>query len=656
MDQTNTKYNLEYLKLLAKQFPTATQAATEIINLQAILSLPKGTEHFLADLHGEHEAFSHVLRNASGSIRRKVDEIFGSSIRKEEKRELCTLIYYPNEVLDIIREREKNIEEWYMVVLNQLVQVCRKVSEKYTRSKVRKSLPSKYSYIIQELLHEDATNTHKTMYYQSIFTSIIQTGKAEDFINAICKTIKRLVIDKLHIVGDVYDRGPGAHHIMDTLSRYHNWDIQWGNHDMLWMGAACGNEASMANVMRISLRYANLDTIEDGYGINLLTLARFAMKTYANDPCTVFMPKLSTADRVYDESGVYLIAQMHKAMAIIQFKLEYQIIKRHPEYRMEGRNLLHLINQKEGTITLPSGITYPMLDTNFPTIDPNDPYTLTEGEQEVVDRLMQSFRQSEKLQEHINLMYKFGRMYLTINGNLLYHASVPLNEDRTFRSVQIGDECYAGKALYDRIDSIVREAHDGRKSTKSKRRDAIDFLWYLWCGQDSPLFDKSAMTTLERYFIEDKETHTEHKGHYFVYRKEEEVCIRILEEFGLSGPDCHIINGHVPVKAIKGEQPIQANGKMMLIDGGFSHAYQKSTGIAGYTLIFNSHGLHLVQHEPFCSTQTAIESMEDIHSSTVVKTYASHRLLVGDTDNGKVLQAEIDGLKALMEAYKYGKL
>lgn len=652
------KYDKEYLKLLAKQFPTATAAATEIINLKAILSLPKGTEHFLADIHGEHEAFRHVLQNASGSIRRKVDEIFGSSVRQDEKRELCTLIYYPNEVLDLVRKRENNIEDWYMVILSQLVQVCRKVGEKYTRSKVRKALPSKYSYIIQELLHEDATNAHKTMYYQSIFHTIIQTGKAEDFISAICKTIKRLVIDKLHIVGDIYDRGPGAHHIMDTLDGYHNWDMQWGNHDMVWMGAACGNSASMANVMRISLRYANLNTIEEGYGINLLPLARFAMTTYADDPCTVFMPKLATADRVYDEGSVYLLAQMHKAISIIQFKLEYQIIKRHPEYKMDGRNLLHCIDLAAGTITLPSGGTYPLLDRNFPTIDPQNPYALTKEESEVVDRLMESFRRSEKLQHHINLMYKYGSMYLTMNDNLLYHASVPLNEDRTFKAIEIDGKKYAGRALYEKIDALVREAHVGRKGkpSKSKTLSAIDFMWYLWCGPDSPLFDKDAMTTFERYFIEDKETHKENKGYYFVYRKDEEMCLQILQEFGLAGPDCHIINGHVPVKAIKGELPIQANGRMMLIDGGFSHAYQKSTGIAGYTLIYNSHGLHLVQHEPFSSTQQAIENMDDIQSSTVVKTSSSHRILVADTDNGKILQNEVDALQALLEAYKYGKI
>lgn len=650
-------YSLEYLQLLAEKFPSAVEAATEIINLEAILSLPKGTEHFLADIHGEYEAFDHVLKNASGSIKRKVDELFGAYVRQDEKRELCTLIYYPKEMLEQVHHREENIEEWYPVILNKLIQVCKKVSEKYTRSKVRKSLPKQYSYIIQELLHEDAGNDHKSAYYHSIFKSIIETGKAEDFIIALCQTIQRLVIDHLHVVGDIYDRGPGAHHVMDTLSKYHNFDIQWGNHDMLWMGAACGNAASMANVLRVSLRYANLNTLEEGYGINLLPLARFAMETYANDECKVFRPKLGSADKLYDENSAYLIAQMHKAISVIQFKLEHEIISRHPEYGMEDRNLLHKMDLAAKTITLPDGKSYPLLDTNFPTIDPKDPYKLSDKEKEIVERLLINFRHSEKLQKHIDILYKHGSMYLSYNGNLLYHASIPMNEDKTFRALRIGKTSYSGKALYDKIDSIVREARVSSSVAKKKEKQmAIDFMWYLWCGPDSPLFDKSAMTTLERYLVEDKATHHEQKGYYFVYRKEEEVCIKILEEFGLSGPDSHIINGHVPVKAVKGEQPIQAGGRMMLIDGGFSKAYQKSTGIAGYTLIFNSHGLHLIQHEPFCSTQRAIEKMEDIQSSTVLKAATSHRIYVRDTDNGKVLRSQIDALKALLEAYKYGKI
>lgn len=645
--------DLKFLHQLAKSFPTAAEAATEIINLEAILSLPKGTEHFLADVHGEYEAFNHVLKNASGSIARKVENLFGGQIRQEEKRELCTLIYYPQEKLAELHEKGALNDDWYMVTLNQLVKLCRKVGEKYTRSKVRKALPPKYSYIIQELLHEDGANPQKSAYFSSIFFTILQIGKAEDFIIAICNTIQRLVVDHLHIVGDIYDRGPGPQHIMDTLMNYHQFDIQWGNHDMLWMGAAAGNAASMANTVRIALRYANLDTMENGYGINILPLARFAMETYANDPCAVFQPKLSGADELYDEKSVYLISQMHKAMSVIQFKLEHELIVRHPEYKMADRDLLHRIDFKSGSITLPSGETYPMLDTHFPTIDPKDPYRMTEEESIVVNKLMRSFRESERLNRHMECFYRKGSMYLPYNMTLLYHASVPLNEDKTLKEVTVEGKTYKGKALYDKIDELVRRAHNGQAGSP-EQLEALDYMWYLWCGPDSPLFDKSAMTTFERYFIEDKTTHHEQKGWYFVYRQEQEVCEMILKEFGLEGPDTHIVNGHVPVKAKKGEKPLLAGGKLMLIDGGFSRAYQSSTGIAGYTLIFNSQGLQLVQHEPFTSKREAVENMRDIKSVSVVREHTSHRILVRDTDKGKELIEQVKDLKDLLEAYRYG--
>ncbi|GAD06017.1 fructose 1,6-bisphosphatase [Porphyromonas crevioricanis] len=645
--------DLKFLHQLAKSFPTAAEAATEIINLEAILSLPKGTEHFLADVHGEYEAFNHVLKNASGSIARKVENLFGGQIRQEEKRELCTLIYYPQEKLAELHEKGALNDDWYMVTLNQLVKLCRKVGEKYTRSKVRKALPPKYSYIIQELLHEDGANPQKSAYFSSIFSTILQIGKAEDFIIAICNTIQRLVVDHLHIVGDIYDRGPGPQHIMDTLMNYHQFDIQWGNHDMLWMGAAAGNAASMANTVRIALRYANLDTMENGYGINILPLARFAMETYANDPCAVFQPKLSGADELYDEKSVYLISQMHKAMSVIQFKLEHELIVRHPEYKMADRDLLHRIDFKSGSITLPSGETYPMLDTHFPTIDPKDPYRMTEEESIVVNKLMRSFRESERLNRHMECFYRKGSMYLPYNMTLLYHASVPLNEDKTLKEVTVEGKTYKGKALYDKIDELVRRAHNGQAGSP-EQLEALDYMWYLWCGPDSPLFDKSAMTTFERYFIEDKTTHHEQKGWYFVYRQEQEVCEMILKEFGLEGPDTHIVNGHVPVKAKKGEKPLLAGGKLMLIDGGFSRAYQSSTGIAGYTLIFNSQGLQLVQHEPFTSKREAVENMRDIKSVSVVREHTSHRILVRDTDKGKELIEQVKDLKDLLEAYRYG--
>lgn len=644
---------LKFLRQLSTNFPTAAEAATEIINLEAILSLPKGTEHFLADVHGEYEAFNHVLKNASGSIARKVEELFGRQIRQEEKRELCTLIYYPQEKLNQLNENEPLCDDWYMVTLNQLVKVCRKVAEKYTRSKFRKTLPPQYSYIIQELVHEEGINQQKSAYISSIFNTIIQTGKAEDFIIAICETIQKLVIDHLHIVGDIYDRGPGPQHIMDTLLNYHNFDIQWGNHDMLWMGAAVGNAACMANCVRIALRYANLDTLENAYGINLLPLARFAMETYANDPCTVFMPKLSSADELYDDKSVYLISQMHKAMSIMQFKLEHQLIVAHPEYKMNDRDLLHRWDKESATITLPSGEVHPMLDNNLPTVDPKDPYTLTEGEELVVQRLLRSFSGSERLKKHIACFYKKGSMYLSYNMNLLYHASVPLNEDKTLKEVQIEGKNYKGKDLYDKVDELVRRAYQAKRGTE-KQKSACDFMWYLWCGPDSPLFDKSAMTTFERYFIEDKATHHEQKGWYYIYRQEQEVCEMILKEFGLEGPDTHIINGHVPVKAKKGEKPLLGGGKLLLIDGGFSRAYQSSTGIAGYTLIFNSRGLQLVQHQPFTNKKDAVENMKDIKSVTVVKEHSSHRILVRDTDKGTELSTQAEDLKKLLEAYKYG--
>lgn len=651
--------DLRYLQLLSKSFPTSAEASTEIINLEAILNLPKGTEHFLADVHGEHEAFNHVLKNASGSIMRKIVDLFSSQLSEHEMRELATLIYYPQEKLELIKkEADRNMSEWYHLTLVRLVKVCRKVGEKYTRSKVRKALPPKYSYIIQELLHEDGISPNKSAYIASIFSTIIATDCADDFIIAISNTIQRLAIDRLHIVGDVFDRGPGAQHIMDTLSRYHNVDIQWGNHDILWMGAAAGNAACMACVIRIALRYANLTTIEDGYNINLLPLARFAMETYPNDPCTCFKPKMGDSDVAYDEKSVYLIAQMHKAISIIQFKLEYQLTKAHPEYGMDNRNLLHKINWQEGTLdlteTAPNGGYghHPMLDMNFPTITPQDPYTLTPEEQHVVEQLMLSFEHSQKLQEHIRLLYKLGSMYLVCNGNLLYHAAMPLDAEGNLREVRVGSGSYKGRALFDKIDTVVRDAYQAAHG--ERRQKSLDYMWYLWCGPESPFFDKSAMTTLERYFIKDKETHKEHKGYYYKYRDNEKAVTQILKDFGLEGPDSHVINGHVPVKAVKGEKPVMAGGKLLVIDGGFSRAYQLSTGIAGYTLTFNSRGLQLVQHEPFSSKAEAVAQLDDIKSVTVLSEPTSHRILVADTDIGKVLRSQVDNLKKLLVAYQLG--
>lgn len=647
-----SKEELRYLKLLSRSFPDIGSASTEIINLEAILNLPKGTEHFLTDLHGEFEAFQHVLKNASGNVKNKVNEKFGNMLRESEKRELSTLIYYPHRKLALVKSQEKDLKEWYMITLIQLVKVCQTVSSKYTRSKVRKALPQEFSYIIEEMMHESENDPNKHAYISMILKSIIAVDRADEFIIALCHTIQRLVIDSLHIVGDIYDRGPGAHIIMDTLINYHKVDIQWGNHDILWMGAAAGNPCCVANVLRISLRYANLTTLEDGYGINLLPLATLAMETYADDPCEFFQPRLKFADHNYDAKNIRMIAQMQKMIAIIQFKQEAQIIKRHPEYAMDNRNLLHCIDYEKGTISI-AGKEYPMKDMYFPTIDPKDPYKLTLEEQELIDKMTASFRNSEKLQKHMDFLLSHGSMYLCINNNLLFHASVPVNEDGSLKEVDINGEKLHGKALYDRIDFLIRKAFDKHEEV-TLRQYAIDYIWYLWCGPDAPPFDKSQMTTFERYFIEDKETWVEKKGCYFSLRDEEFVIDSIMDEFGVKGSHRHIINGHVPVKRKKGESPIRANGKLMVIDGGFSRAYQPETGIAGYTLIFNSHGMQLVQHEPFTSARDAVLNGSDIKSQNFIVDFDTNRMMVRDTDNGKVLEQQVKDLKKLLAAYRSG--
>lgn len=585
-------------------------------------------------------------------MKRKVNEIFGHTLREIEKKELCTLIYYPEEKLQLIKATETDIDDWYLITLNQLVKVCQNVSSKYTRSKVRKSLPAEFSYIIQELLHESTIEPNKHAYINVIISTIISTRRADDFIIAMCNLIQRLTIDSLHIVGDIYDRGPGAHIIMDTLCDYHNFDIQWGNHDILWMGAALGNEACMANVIRLSMRYGNLGTLEDGYGINLLPLATFAMDTYADDPCTIFAPKTNFADSTYNEKTLRLITQMHKAITIIQFKLEANIINRRPEFGMGGRKLLEKIDFERGVFVY-EGKEYPLRDTNFPTVDPADPYRLTDEEQELIEKIHYSFMNSEKLKKHMRCLFTYGGMYLVCNSNLLYHASVPLNEDGSFKHVNICGKEYWGKNLLDKIDQLIRTAYFDEDDEEEKRF-AMDYIWYLWCGPDAPSFDKDKMATFERYFIADKSLHKETKGYYYALRNKEEICDRILEEFGVTGQHTHIINGHVPVKTIKGEQPMKAGGKLLVIDGGFSKAYQPETGIAGYTLVYHSHGLQLVQHDPFQSTQKAIEEGQDIKSTTFVIEFNSQRMMVKDTDKGKELVTQILDLKKLLVAYRIG--
>lgn len=646
--------DLKYLKLLSQSFPNISEASTEIINLQAILNLPKGTEHFLADIHGEYEAFQHILKNASGNIQRKVNELFGNTMRETDKRELCTLIYYPDQKLELIKASESNLDDWYHITIHQLVSICRLVSSKYTRSKVRKSLPNDFSYIIQELLHERSDDANKTAYVNVIIDTIISTGRADDFIIAISNVIQRLSIDQLHILGDIYDRGPGAHIIMETLSRYHSWDIQWGNHDILWMGALAGNNACICNVIRLSLRYANLATLEEGYGINLVPLATFAMETYGDDPCEEFMPKLSSAESIsMDEKSQRLTTLMHKAITILQFKEEAAIYERHPQWNMQERELFNFVDYEKGTISI-DGETYPLKSNNFPTIDPNNPNRLTPEEEDLMNKLRHSFQVSEKLHKHIRLLLQHGCMYAIYNNNLLFHASIPLNADGTLKNVEVlPGEKFCGKDLLYNIGMIIRTAFQD-DSSKEDRDYATDFFLYLWCGPDSPLFDKSKMATFERYFIADKATHKEEKGNYFKLRDNEEIVDNIMNAFGIDGDNRHIINGHVPVHVCNGENPIKANGKLMVIDGGFSQAYHKETGIAGYTLVYHSKGFVLVQHEPFTSTIDAIQKCTDIKSTTIIVEMSAHRMRVADTDIGHELTKQIKDLEGLLYAYRHG--
>lgn len=647
-----SQVDLRYLELLSHTFPTVAEASTEIINLQAILNLPKGTEHFLADLHGEYEAFQHVLRNASGNIKRKVHELFGNEMRESEKRELCTLIYYPEKKLELVKSSEPELDDWYHITIHQLVRICRDVSSKYTRSKVRKSLPPDFSYIIQELLHERTDDVDKTAYVNAITDTIISTGRADDFIIAISNVIHRLAIDQLHILGDIFDRGPGSHLILDTLEKYHSWDIQWGNHDILWMGATAGNDACICNVIRLCLRYANMETLEEGYGINLMPLATFAMDTYGDDPCEEFLPR-ELGEENMDAKTRQLTAQMHKAICVLQFKTESALIAKHPEWEMEDRRLLTAIDYKQGTITL-GGKTYEMTSCHFPTIAPSHPEELTEAERLLMSKLHHSFRVSEKLHRHIRQLLQHGCMYAVYNNNLLFHASVPLNADGSLREVRLyGEKQYSGKDLLHHIGMLIRSAFQG-DTQPQERAYAVDYFLYLWCGKNSPLFDKSKMATFERYFLREKETHKEEKGFYYRLRDDEHVCDRILDSFGVNGPNRHIINGHVPVHVKTGENPIKANGKLMVIDGGFSQAYHKETGIAGYTLVYHSRGFQLVQHEPFTSSRDAVIRGTDIKSTTQIIEMSQHRMLVADTDKGVEIRQQISDLQDLLYAYRHG--
>lgn len=644
--------NLEtrYLERLSDLYPTIAAAATEIINLQAILNLPKGTEHFLTDVHGEYEAFSHVLRNGSGSVRRKIDDVFGNTMSIRDKRALATLIYYPKQKMDMIKKTETNMEDWYRVHLYLLIEVSKRAASKYTRSKVRKALPKDFAYVIEELITEKAEVNDKESYYNEIISTIIRIGRAEDFIVAISELIQRLVVDHLHIVGDIYDRGPGPHIIMDKLMTYHSLDIQWGNHDVLWMGAAAGQRGCIANAIRICARYGNLDILEEGYGINLLPLATFALKVYKGDPCTCF--KLKVPDRP-DSEEMQMNLRIHKAISIIQFKVEGQTIARQKSFHLENRALLHRIDYEKGTIVL-DGKEYSLLDTNFPTIDPKDPYALSEEEEEIMERLEKAFVNCEKLQRHMRFLLAKGGLYKVYNDNLLYHGCVPLDEDGNLKETEVYGKKYRGRELYDTLDAYVRKGFFALD--RKEREDGKDIMWYIWLHPDSPLFGKNKMATFERYLLAEKETHVEKKNPYYSYIENEKVIDNIMREFGLDPSEGHIVNGHVPVKRKDGESPIKCGGKVMVIDGGFSRAYQKQTGIAGYTLIFNSYGLLLVAHEPFESTEAAIVKENDIHSELTVVQRVHDRLLVGDTDVGRDLKGQVKDLERLLSAYRNGEI
>lgn len=638
---------LKFLKLLSESFPTIGSTTTEIINLKAILNLPKGTEHFLTDIHGEYQAFNHVLRNGSGVIKDKIDDIFGDTLEEKFKKQLATVIYYPEEKINFIQEMGTDMDSWYRVTILRLVQVCKVVSSKYTASKIRKALPEDFSYIIQELLHEKEFSYNKKEYVRNIINTIIELDRAKEFIIAISELIQRLTIDILHIVGDIYDRGPAPHKIMDRLMNYHNVDIQWGNHDILWMNAAAGHKAAIANVIRICSRYSNTDILEDVYGINLLPLATFAMDTYADDDCTQFIPKDSR-----NKKNDSLMSKIHKAITIIQFKIEAEIIKKNPIFNMEHRILLDKIDFEKGTVHI-DGVDYPLTDTKFPTIDPKNPLELTPEEREIIHKLKKSFVHSEKLQKHVKFLFSKGSMFLKYNSNLLFHGCIPVDENQEFVKVNICGKTLSGKKYLEELDRVCREGYFNKTDPERKER-AIDYMWYLWCGPYSPLFGKDAMKTFERYFTNDKTLHKEVKNPYYSFYEDINFIHKIFKEFGLNPEISHIVNGHVPVKEKKGESPIKADGKLIVIDGGFSKAYQSETGLAGYTLIYNSYGLKLVSHEPFQDVKSAIEKCMDIHSSTRIVKRVLQRKRVKDTDIGTKLQEQIDDLYDLLNAYKQG--
>ena len=629
-------------------------AAAEIVRLSAVLELPKTTEHFMSDIHGEYESFLHILKNASGVIKDKIHDIYGRTLSQHDRMVLSTLIYYPEQKLDLIKRTTPQIADWYKITLYRLIEICRMIASKYTRARIRQLLPSAFGDIIDELIHANTDfGSDKEEYYNESIKMIIELGQADEFIVAISNLIQTLAIGKLHIIGDIFDRGPRADIILDRLMSYHNVDIQWGNHDVQWMGAAAGSLACIATVLTISTKYSNFDCLEDGYGINMRPLTVFAMETYGDDPCSCFIPRNPNKISL-SQHDVNIWAKMHKAISIIQFKLEGQIIMEHPEFMMTNHLMLDKIDYDKGTIEI-EGHTYKLKDTNFPTIDPDDPYKLTEAEAELMDSLRTSFLHNEKLQRHVRFLYSKGSIYLTHNNNLLYHGCIPMNEDGTLRSVKLCGEELSGKRLLDKCESIARDGYFGDPGSEEKKYGE-DFLWFLWCGCYSPVYGKNKMTSFERYFIDDPDTWVEIKDPYYrLAESSPKICNKILEEFGINPRSfSHIINGHVPVKIKKGESPIKANGKLLVIDGGLSRAYQEQTGIAGYTLLFNSHGLLLSAHDPFESVESAIQEEKDIHSTLTQVSLAPKRLLVCDTDAGQEIAQRIEALRALVNAYRKG--
>ena len=641
--------HLRYLRLLSQKYQTVAAAASEIIRIEALLRLPKGTEHFMSDLHGEHEAFVHILNSASGVIREKIDTVLGNGVPAEERAELATLVYYPNQKLPELKARQRDLHAWYRMTLLRLIDLCRFVSSKHTRDHVRRCLPQNCGYILDELLHAHFEDHDKDQYYGEIIESIIRYDRADAYIIRFCEVIKRLAVDRLHIVGDLFDRGPRPDRILDSLMAHHQVDIQWGNHDVVWMGAAAGSPLCIMTVLKTTLAYNNLDTLEGGYGISLRRLERFAQHTYADSDVSRWLPH---ADQRTAAGDLTAAARMHKAVTVMMLKLEAQVIARNPDFDLQGRDFLNHIDFAAGTVDY-FGTTYPLLDCDFPTVDPANPAALTADEEKIAAELVRSFAESERLQRHVQFLYAHGAFYKMCNGNLLYHGAVPMTEDGAFAAIRFEGTARSGKQLFDYCDRRARQGYSAPAGSPA-RLAGQDFLWYLWCGAKSPLFGRSAMTTFERLYIADPAAQVEIKDPYYRHIADLRTAEHILREFGLSGEGSHIVNGHVPVRATEGESPIKGGGRLIIIDGGFCRAYHRRTGIAGYTLVYNSRGLILRTHQPFESVDKAIHEDEDIASKSEYIYTAPQRILVRDTDEGGRKQALIRDLTALVEAYQSG--